>query len=142
MLQIFSVLSWNVREICANAKCAVIKEVISDANCQIVCIQEMKWTSRSIFKARKICNGSYAEVTFKNSNGASEGMLTAWKSHLSSKLCLPPSHTLTTVIRLPTNLQIMITNVYGLLTDHLRLEFFEELRLIRMLNDLPWLVRR
>jgi hypothetical protein len=34
----------------------------------------------------------------------------------------------------------MITNVYGPLTDQLRLEFYEELRSICSLNDLSWLV--
>jgi hypothetical protein len=38
MLQSLSILSWNVRGICANEKCAVVKELISDANCQILCI--------------------------------------------------------------------------------------------------------
>jgi hypothetical protein len=34
----------------------------------------------------------------------------------------------------------MITNVYSPLNDQLRLEFYEELRLICMLSDIPWLV--
>jgi hypothetical protein len=34
----------------------------------------------------------------------------------------------------------MITNVYGPLNDPLWLEFYEELRMIRMLSDAPWLV--
>jgi hypothetical protein len=51
-----------------------------------------------MFKARKICNGSYMEAAFKDSNGASGGLLTSWKGHLSSELCLPLSHMLTTII--------------------------------------------
>jgi hypothetical protein len=67
-------------------------------------------------------------------------MLIAWKSNLAMDLNLPLIHTLTTILRHTSNTHVMITNVYGPQTDNLRLAPYEELRLIRMLNDLPWIV--
>jgi hypothetical protein len=62
------------------------------------------------------------------------------KNNLTMDLNLSLIHTLTTVLRHTSNTYVMITNVYGPQTDNLRSALYEELRLIRMLNDLPWVV--
>jgi exonuclease III len=64
-----------VRGIGADSKCSVIKELISNARCFVVCIQETKWNAGSMFRLRKICNGAYTNAIFKDSNGVSGGML-------------------------------------------------------------------
>lgn len=48
----FKVLDWNVRGLGDVQKCRVIKDGVIDANCDIICFQETKWSEHSIFHVR------------------------------------------------------------------------------------------
>jgi Endonuclease/Exonuclease/phosphatase family len=140
MITHLSFLTWNVRGICNASKCNVVKELIRESRCAVVCIQETKWTSHSIFRLRNICNGTFQNASFTDAIGASGGTLTTWKSFITSSFSLPLLHTNTVILQTSSNFSFLLTNVYGPIDDSRRSDFFNELRLIRMISDLPWII--
>lgn len=57
----FSVLNWNVRGMGDSKKCSVIKDLVCDARCDILCFQETKCDQINVFKLREVCPPMYMQ---------------------------------------------------------------------------------
>jgi len=78
----WKVLCWNVRGTNSQEKWNLIRDTISNASCDIFCLQE---TKRQNFDNQAIRNFSppgFNSFAFQPSIGASGGILTSWKSNI------------------------------------------------------------
>jgi exonuclease III len=75
----WKILSWNVRGINSNLKWDSIRNKATECGCDIICLQETKKTSFDLLFLKNICPSSFDNFAFVPSDGASGGMLVAWK---------------------------------------------------------------
>ena len=75
----WKVMTWNVRGINSSWKWDSIKNKISEAQCDIVCLQETKKDFLDPFFLKKICPSNLDTYDFLPSVGASGGILIAWR---------------------------------------------------------------
>ncbi|KAJ1253597.1 hypothetical protein BS78_K020200 [Paspalum vaginatum] len=78
----WKILCWNVRGLNATKKWNSIRDKIIDSRCDIICLQETKKQEFDYLFIKKICPASFNKFEFVPSNGASGGMLVAWKDSL------------------------------------------------------------
>lgn len=91
-----SVLSWNVRGLGDIKKCAVVKDLIADANPDLICFQETKWEECSIFKLRQVCTSKFRNYSNLDAEGTRGGIVLAWSN--SFTLSHTFTHTYTTTV--------------------------------------------
>ncbi|XP_078181452.1 uncharacterized protein LOC144575215 [Carex rostrata] len=133
------ILNWNVRGLGDAQKCDVIKDIVIDANPDLITYQETKWSECSIFRVRQVCPAKFNQFEVLNAEGTKGGILLAW----SSKFTLLDSYvfnfTVSATLKI-NNFKFMFTAVYGPQEDRRKMEFMNEIRKIRELNNLPWLI--
>jgi exonuclease III len=72
------ILSWNVHGICKVNKCALVKDFVVDSKCEILCLQETKWSEHSIFRVKKVCPHKFTDYIILDAQETRGGILTAW----------------------------------------------------------------
>ena len=135
----FKILNWNVRGLGDQSKCMVIKNTVLDLNCDILCFQETKWCDHSIFRVRQVCPSKFNAYITLDAEGSRGGILLAW----STPYKLINSHvgTYTVSITLQRGeFYFMLTGVYGPQNDRDKINFLAELKDLRLMNELPWLL--
>jgi len=97
-------------------KCVTVRNVIFNAKPSVVCLQESKLSTISVFKAK-----TFRPATFSSSfayspvDGSRGGIITAWDPSLFalSNLCVSHTTPTTSFSCTATNLDFTLTNVYG-----------------------------
>ena len=113
--RVFQLLSWNVRGLGDADKCAVVKDVLTNANPTVICLQETKLSSTSASKACSFLPTPFRDLHCVDATGSRGGILTAWDANaLSLSSFITRKHTLTTVlVSTVTNIGFTVTNVYA-----------------------------
>ena len=80
LLYTMKILNWNVRGLGDDDKCSLVRDVITSCCPSVVCLQEIKLPSLSLFKMRSFLPASYKDHTAMPLDGAAGGILVAWDS--------------------------------------------------------------
>lgn len=123
------ITSWNVRGLGDVNKCRDVRSTLMPHHLHIICLQETKLSDISISKALSFLPPSLTNFTYKNSLGASGGLLTAWGRHLVRDTNhIELEFSLTTFFESTVdNLSFAITNVYGPCAEDRKEDFLAEL---------------
>lgn len=78
----WKVLCWNVRGLNSDTKWNSLRYRITESACDIICLQETKTDSFDLSFIKNFCPPSFDSFLFVPSVGASEGIITIWKSAL------------------------------------------------------------
>jgi len=76
------VLYWNVHGVNSSKKWNSIRDKISEAQCDVICLQETKHDFFDSAYLRKFCPPMFDQFCFIPSVGASGGMIVAWKGSM------------------------------------------------------------
>jgi exonuclease III len=71
-------LSWNARGLGDDDKNDMVCTLLNDAKVDIICIQEIKLSEITVFKAKKFLPSQFSDFLFHPSDGTSAGLLIAW----------------------------------------------------------------
>lgn len=129
MLTNFTIFSWD------DEKCKVVKESLIEARCAIVCSEEIKWNTHSLFRLRKVCPYYYANPSFNDANNSAGGTLIAWNPAHTTTYQSSQTFTNTVILTNSSGLTFMLTNAYRPIDSDKKLDF-----LVRSINDLPWIL--
>lgn len=77
------ILNWNVRGLGNEQKCDVIKDLVNDANPDILAYQETKWNECTIFRMRQVCPSKIKHYASLDANGTKGGILLAWSTRFN-----------------------------------------------------------
>lgn len=105
-------LCWNVRGLGDANKCAVIKNVVIDSQCDILCFQETKWSSNSNLRVSQICPVRLRNYAALDSVGSKGGVLLVWSNDYQTMLTTTNSYSITVILK-RENFTFMLTGVYG-----------------------------
>lgn len=138
----WKVLSWNVRGMNSEEKWSPIKDTISSAECDIVCLQETKRQSFDQLFLRNFCPPGFDAFEILPSIGASGGIITAWRSRFfSGKLFHQNNFAITVKLTAKHNGDVwFLTNVYGPCIHDGKLEFIQWLKNYNVLENEKWLL--
>lgn len=130
--RIFRFLSWNVRGLNDPTKCTIVKSVIRNCKCSVVCVQETKLSSISLDKFRSVCGFHILDFRTLDAVGTRGGLLSAWNPALFD--CVNDwagLFSLNVVLRRKVDRKLfMVSNIYGPTDTTLKAGFFQELRSI------------
>jgi hypothetical protein len=76
------ILIWNVRGLNSRARQDTVRELVLSVKAEIVCLQETKMQSVPRSTIVSMLGSEFADYVFLPSEGASGGILVAWKNHL------------------------------------------------------------
>lgn len=141
-LQKFKLLSWNVRGLGCLEKCLVVRNVIREARCDFVCLQETKWNNWELNYVLSLLPSYFQSdcmfITALNSRG---GCLISWKRKYLLKSSWATKHTISVLLfDSCTGQQFIITNTYGPSVEDQKNQYLIELRSLAATIDQPWLI--
>lgn len=110
-----------------------------DSKCNIICLQKTKWDTQSSFRVRNVCPPWFNSFLCKDAISTSGGILIAWVDDFSYSFKQTNVYSCSVILE-RDSFSFMLTCLYGPNDDVLRLEFLKELRQVRELNQLPWMV--
>ncbi len=140
--RVFRFLSWNVRGLNDKAKCSVVRAFVQNCKCGVVCFQESKISSLSVFKLRSFCGlclrdfrsldavGSRGWLFFSVWNPVLFDCLDHWAGSFSLNVLLQ---------RKADGLVLLVSNIYGPTDFARRSAFFEELKAISARAPSVWM---
>jgi exonuclease III len=136
------VLCWNIRGINAESKWDVVRSKVSEAKCDILCLQETKRVSFNANFTRKFCPRNLDEFVFLPSQSNSGGSIIIWdsskfSSHLEFQNQFAQSVEFTCKLSGET---WILTNVYAPCVHESKLEFLRWLKNVSMPDNLKWLI--
>ncbi|KAF8656102.1 hypothetical protein HU200_060808 [Digitaria exilis] len=117
--------SWNVRGLGDSDKCRDVRYTLSSTPLHVICLQETKLSDVAVSKASSFLPSNLTNFTYKNSNGASGGLLNAWTYFFESTV---------------DSLSFAVTNVYGPCRNDQKENFLNELRFLSTTCTGPWLI--
>lgn len=129
MLTNWTIFSWD------DEKCKVVKESLIEARCAIVCSEEIKWNTHSLFRLRKVCPDYYANPSFNDANNSAGGTLIAGNPAHTTTYQSSQTFTNTVILTNSSGFTFMLTNAYRPIDSDKKLDF-----LVRSINDLPWIL--
>lgn len=138
----WKVLSWNVRGINAERKWDTVKDKILNSACDIVCLQETKKENFDSQFLKRVCPRDFDAFEFLPSNGATGGMLVAWKSKFFSGTLVFSNAFAMSVefVSKHNDDNWLLSNVYGPCTVDGKREFTTWLKNIDMPDHVSWLL--
>lgn len=135
----FKLLNWNVRGLGDLNKCMVIKNSVLDLNCDLFCFQETKWNDHSIFKVRQVCSAKFKSYITLDAEGSRGGILLAWSNSYKLLNSYIMSYSVSAILQ-RGDFIFMISGTYGPQPDNDKMSYLAELRELRALNDLLWIL--
>jgi len=108
-------LSWNVRGLNDNVKRAMLRNVLREWNCDLVCLQEMKLEAIELTDVRSIWGNQFVGYSVLRATGAAGGILVLWNTYtfqLISSSCGDFSITCTLQMR-DDSFSWAFTDIYG-----------------------------
>lgn len=135
-------MCWNVRGINSSWKWGAVKNKITSANCDVVCLQETKREEFDLQFLKNICPNTIDAFEFLPSVGASGGILIAWKSSMFSgnKIFSNEFGVSIQFCSLFDNATWILTCVYGPCTTEGKTQFAHWFRNIQMPASEDWIV--
>lgn len=136
------IVSWNVRGLGHEDKCAAVRDVFATCHPSIACVQETKLSDIPPKKFKSFLPTSLSAHTFLPANGSRGGIATAWNaSHFSLVSVSNATYTLSTVLSYNfSDITFTLTNVYAP-ADHLyTAAFLDELRSLANSISGPWMI--
>lgn len=123
----WNVLCWNVRGLNSEDKLTAIRSKISEANCDIICLQE---TKREIFDAlylRNFCPPQFDCFEFVPSVGASGGTIIIWnRTRFTGQVSFQHNFVMCVeFMSLFSGARWSLANVYAPCTPEARREFLQ-----------------
>lgn len=100
------ILNWNVRGLCDDKKCAVIKETVIDS----------KWNEVSFFRVRQICTAHFIDHLALHADGTRGGIIISWKSSFTVVHTYSDIHSITVILK-RNNKEFALPSVYGPIED-------------------------
>lgn len=134
-----NLLNWNVRGLGDSNKCAIVKDTVIDSKNNLLCFQETKWDDHTIFRVRQVCPSRFREYAALDAEGTRGGVLLAWSNAYSRVIQYTNKWTVSVVLKIG-QFQFFLTGAYAPQADREKIQFLQELRQLRLLNDLPWIV--
>ncbi|CAO2150405.1 unnamed protein product [Urochloa humidicola] len=134
--------SWNVRGLGDKDKCNDVKSNLSNRNLDVVCLQETKISSPTMFKMATFLPPGISSFSSLDAAGAFGGVITAWNPRsVSLSHAVPLRFSLTCFFSTANDAQALaVTNVYAPCNAAARPAFFDELRSVALMCDGPWLL--
>lgn len=136
----FRFLSWNVRGLNDRRKCSVVKSLILNYRCSVICLQETKLNFVNTSKFYTFCGSHLQDFRCLNAIGTRGGLLTAWNPSLFD--CVDEwsgNFSLNVLLkRKVDDTVILISNIYGPNCYTLKADFFYELRYINSRAGEVW----
>lgn len=119
-----------------------MKNKVLEANCEIVCVQEIKKEGFDSAFLRKILPPSFDDLLYVPSVGASGGILVAWKSQFFSGNFLS-SNGFSLAVQFTSKIDestFTMINVYGPCVHDGKVEFTNWLKNLQILDDEDWII--
>lgn len=135
-------LCWNVRGLGDESKCNVVRNVIKDSRCDLLCIQETKLNEKNLsYVLRALPSFFQRQVVSVDARGSAGGIVIAWKHSYELVSSWATPHTCTAILKqVSTGQEMAITNVYGPSIEGHKSQFIEELRGIHSKIVNPWML--
>ena len=135
------ILVWNVRGLNSSARQDSVRMLVQSIRADIVCLQETKMEGISQWFVLSTLGPGFCHFVFVPSVGASGGILVAWKQALGTAGNFRVDNHCASVQFLPTDSEPWwLTCVYGPQGNEEKINFLQELRLIRTHCHGPWMV--
>ena len=135
------ILVWNVRGLNSSARQDSVRMLVQSIRADIVCLQETKMEGISQWFVLSTLGPDFCHFVFVPSVGASGGILVAWKQALGTAGNFRVDNHCVSVQFLPTDSEPWwLTCVYGPQGNEEKINFLQELRLIRTHCHGPWMV--
>ena len=94
------VMCWNVRGLGDESKCNVVRNVIKESRCDVVCLQETKLNERNLSYVLRVLPSFFnRQVVSIDARGSAGGVLIAWKHNYEFVSGWSTTHTTTAVLR-------------------------------------------
>ncbi len=126
----FKFLTWNVRGHNGREKCSVVRTIVRNCRCGVICLQETKLAYTTLSKFNSFRGFNIREFHTLDAVGTRGGLLTAWNPSLFD--CVSESagvFSLSTVLkRRVDGITLTISNVYGPTFTTRKEAFLQELR--------------
>lgn len=138
----WNVLCWNVRGLNATRKWDSVRNKVVEASCEVVCFQETKKDYFDSDFIRKILPVSFDSFLFVPSEGASGGLLVAWKSSLFEGT-LKFSNTFAMAVQFISKHDDStwnLMNVYGPCTTEGKRELTDWLKFLDLIQEEDWML--
>ena len=138
----WKVMCWNVRGLNSDKKWNSIRDKIIESGCDIACLQETKKDFFDNYFIKNFFPSGFDSFAFKDSAGASGGMLTIWKSALfSGTEIFQNEYALSVEFTSKLNNDCwVLTNIYAPCTPNGKRSFLEWFGNIQMPPYIDWLI--
>ena len=135
-------LSWNVRGLNNPQKREVVKNLLCEWRCDIVCLQETKLDCLDLRMVRSLCSNRYVDWVGLDAVNTAGGILIMWDKRVVEKLdAVVGRFSVSCYWRgLVDGFDWACFGVYGPHSDDSRFQFWEELSDIRQRWAVPWCV--
>lgn len=138
----FKLLSWNVRGLGLNEKCNVVRNIIKNARCEVVLLQETKCNSLELSQLFRFLPSFFSlDVAYNLTINSARGILIAWRRSIRLIKSCSTKHTVSALLqRIDSGHLFWVTNAYGPTDDTFKPAFIEELHCIATLTTQPWIL--
>jgi exonuclease III len=134
-------LIWNVRGLNSTARQDSVRSLVDSSRADIVCIQETKIAAISQRIILSTLGADFTDFITLPSNGASGGILVAWKRHIgTSGARRIDNYSLSVQFSLENGQAWWLTCVYGPQGVEDKIQFLQELRELRAACPGPWVI--
>jgi exonuclease III len=135
-------LNWNVRGLNDAAHRELVRQTVASARPNIVCLQETKLSNITASLARETLGqylDSYIELGAQGTRG---GILLGWdKDMVSVSNVVNRSFTISAMVQVSSNsTSFLLTTCYGPSDDSRKDDFLDELKTIKPVPNVPWLI--
>ena len=134
------ILCWNVRGLNSSARQDVVRCLVDSVKADVICIQETKMPDATRWMVLRVLGSDFGNFVFSPSNGASGGILVAWRSHITSIGSRIDDHCVSVNFRLEDGASWWLSCVYAPQGNAEKTLFLQELTSSRAHCPGPWLV--
>ncbi|XP_070013728.1 uncharacterized protein [Nicotiana sylvestris] len=136
------IISWNIRGLNDKSKRSTIKALIQKWKPDILCLQETKTETCFVAIARQILGSRWVEWTELKASGKRGEVIILWdKRQWNCIDSLQGKYSISTMLEgVQIYLRLCFTGVYGPHSNWERIEFWEELAVVRGLWNDSWII--
>ena len=134
------ILCWNVRGLNSSARQDVVRCLVDSVKADVICIQETKMSDVTRWLVCRCLGSDFGNFVFSPSNGASGGILVAWRSHVTSLGSRIDGHCVSVNFRLADGASWWLSCVYAPQGIAEKIDFLHGLTTVRTHCLGPWLV--
>lgn len=138
----YKFISWNVRGVNEKEKRLAIRQTIILENPDMVCLQETKIADMSDRMAKELCGRKLDQFATRDAEGTRGGIFIAWTTRKFSLISTTiRTYSLSLLFKnLEDSSTFLYTGVYGPSVRINRPSFFEELKDLKPVNSIPWIL--